>query len=135
MDAVLSSSAVLPDLRALVNPILGAPYEQYTCWHLVRHLVREGFGFDMAEEPQRAATAFIELWYRGDTPDPLALVQPWDVVILAGQAHLPVSTHVGLALDAVSFVHARDQGVGVVVEPLRRWRPKLLQLARLRSLS
>jgi hypothetical protein len=125
----------LPDLRALVDPLLGAPYAQYTCWHLVRHLVRAGWGWDMAAEPERAASAFRELWYRGDPADPLSLVTPWDIVICSGLPHLPVSTHVGLALDAQAFVHARDQGVGVVIEPLRRWRPKLLQLARLRSLD
>ena len=124
----------LPNLRALVDPLLGTSYAEYTCWGLVYYLLKEGLRLDLARDPATAATALMEIWFRGDPRNPLTLVQPWDLYITTQNLHLPVSDHVGLVVDDTSFVHARNVSTGVAIEPLRRWRPKLLQLARARSL-
>ena len=121
-----------PNLRTLIDPILGAPYDQYPCWTLARTLMQEGLGLDTVEDPHRAAQQLSEVWYEGDPRDPLTLVQPWDLFIML--RHGLVSEHVGLVVNSTTLVHTR-RTTGVVLEPLQRWVPKLLQLARLRMLE
>lgn len=122
----------LPDIRSLVDPLLGVPYAQYPCWQLVRHLIQEGFGLDIVAEPVKAAEQLTEVWWEDDPRDPLTLVQPWDLFIML--RHGVVSEHVALVIDSESLVHPRRK-TGVVIEPLTRWRPMLLQVGRLRSLE
>jgi hypothetical protein len=124
----------LPNIRELVDPLLGTSYEAYDCWGLVRRLLIEGFALDIAEQPTQAATIMGEIWFRGDERNPLTLVQPWDLYICCERDDRPWSTHVGLVVDETTFVHARTAATGVAIERLRRWRPKLLQVARLRRL-
>ncbi len=129
----------LPDIKRFVDPLVGMSYATFQsqhggtgadgCWHLVRYLLHAGFGLDLDRDPGLACRQIAEVWGVGDPRDPLTLVQPWDGVILATR-HL-WSDHVGLVVDPLSFVHVRPR-TGVVLEPLRRWVPKLLQLARLR---
>lgn len=121
----------IPNLKALVAPLLGAPYAEWHCYTLVRHLFDVGFALHLEEDPRQAAHALVEVWYQGDVQDPLSLVQPWDVYVLA--RHGLVSDHVGLVIDAQSFVHTRRR-IGVCIEPLSRWASKCVQLARLRIL-
>lgn len=121
-----------PALLPHVDAILGAPYEQFPCWTLARHLMQVGLGLDIVADPQRAATQLSEVWFEGDPRDPLTLVQPWDLFIMV--RHGVVSEHVGLVVDSETLVHTR-RTTGVVLEPLQRWKSKLLQLARLRMLE
>jgi hypothetical protein len=127
----------LPPLRELVTPFLGQPYAEDECWRLVLDLLQAG-GFDtVASDPLQAIQQVVELWFCDDPRDPLALVQPWDWYLLTRRGHpqagAPIQ-HIGLVVDTTTFVHSR-RGVGVCVEPLLRWRPKLVQLARLRCLE
>lgn len=124
----------IPDIQAITQLLLGAAYDAYDCWDLVRHMYCEGFGLDLVRDAERAAVAFQEMWYRGDDIDPLTLIQPWDLVIIANNTVLPVSDHVGVALDAQQFVHARPSETGVALARLRTWKSRLLQIARLREL-
>jgi hypothetical protein len=77
---------------------------------------------------------FQEVWYRGDAADPLVIAQPWDLVIMDEHDLLPVSTHVGVIVDAQRFVHARNSESGAALGRLRTWKPRVLQLARYREL-
>jgi hypothetical protein len=124
----------MPNIRALVDEVLGAPYSQWDCWELTRHLLMQGFGLDIAQEPSHAASLMQEVWYRGDPRDPLSLTQPWDLYITCERDDRPWSTHVGLVVDERTFVHARTASTGVALDRLHRWKPKLLQLGRLRQL-
>lgn len=130
----MSATVRLPNLAALVEPILGTPYAEANCWNLVRLLIREGFDLDLAAQTEDAAREVVELWYRGDEADPLTLLQPWDLLIIANHDALPVSDHVGLVVDDERFVHARNSVTGVAMERIRKWRSRLLQVARLRRL-
>jgi hypothetical protein len=123
----------LPNLAELAQDVLGAPYTQYSCFGLMRYLIRAGFGWDLVDDPHQAAAEITEIWFRGDGRDPVSLLQPWDCWMLSLQDTLPWTDHVGLVIDAQHWVHSRRR-VGVVIEPLRRWQPKLLQVARLRRL-
>ena len=120
-----------PPLAPLVEPLLGLPYETYTCWGLVAHLLKQGWNIDLQTDPEALATQMVEVWFRGDPPSPLGLVQPWDCLVLSTKNL--VGDHCGLALDSTRFVHTRRQA-GVVLDRLNRWEPKLLQVARLRPL-
>jgi cell wall-associated NlpC family hydrolase len=124
----------IPDINSLVDPLLGAAYADMDCWDVARHLYREGFGLDLARDTERAAVAFQELWYRSDERDPLTCIAPWDLIVIANNAALPVGDHVGVAVDAHQFVHARVSKTGVAVDRLRTWKTRLLQVARLREL-
>ena len=127
----LDKTTTLPDLAAIVAPLLGEPYATWNCFRLVKHLIYEGYGVTLDDEPQHAARSILEVWYRGDGADPLSLVQPWDAAIFACRG--PFSDHLGLMVDAQYFVHTRPR-TGVCLEPLRRLEKRLLQLARLRIL-
>jgi cell wall-associated NlpC family hydrolase len=132
----------LPDIQALVKPLIDAdlPYEHFqlpgpsgasnACWGLVRYLFHEGFGFDLATDTTSAAERFAEVWYCGSMHDPWEVLQPWDVMVLATRG--PLSDHVGLIVEPTRMVHVRRR-LGVCVEPIRRWKPKLVQIVRLRS--
>jgi hypothetical protein len=130
----------IPNLARLVEPILGAPYARFTvagspepnaCYGLVAYLLREGFAVEMPVDPTQIARELVEVWFRGDARDPMQLVQPWDGYVLATKA--PWSDHVGLVTSETHFVHVR-QRTGVCLEPLQRWRSRLLQVVRLRML-
>jgi cell wall-associated NlpC family hydrolase len=124
----------IPDIHAFVDPLLGKSYEIYDCWNLVRYLLKQGFDLDLVRDAETAAQRVQEVWYRGDAVEPLTIVQPWDLVIIANHEDWPVSDHVGLAVDQQFFVHARRSDTGVALARWRSWRPRLLQLARLREL-
>jgi hypothetical protein len=128
------STVYIPDIRALVEPLLGTPYAAYDCWDLARHLYEQGFGTALARDTQESAQQFQELWYRGDATDFLTLVQPWDLIVTATHEALPVGDGVGVAVDASKFVYASRHDTGVVLGRLRSWRPRILQIARLREL-
>jgi hypothetical protein len=128
----------LPNLHALVEPILGAPYAHFTlpgtpppnaCYGLIAYLMREGLGVDIPQDPAQLTSQVVELWFRGDERDPLALVQPWDGYVLATK--MAWSDHVGLVTSETHFVHVRER-LGVCLEPMQRWRSRLLQVVRLR---
>lgn len=128
----MNSTTTLPDIRALADPLLGASYEEYDCWGLVRELLTQGFGLDIERDPQKAAESIVEVWFRGDARTPLAVVQPWDFLIMATRG--VVSNHIGIVIDSQYFVHTR-QRTGVVLERMTRWQPRLLQIGRLRWLA
>ena len=138
MNNDFSTGKTLPAIHPIVDPLLGLPYGHFclmhsadACWGLIHYVLREGLGLDLEKDPEVASQQISEIWGPGDVRDPLSLVQPWDIYILATKH--PWSDHLGLVVDDLSFVHVR-QRTGVVLEPLRRWRPKLFQLARLRIL-
>ena len=123
----------IPDIRPFVDAVLGKSYKEHDCWDLVRHLYQQGFGFDLVRDTNAAALRFQEVWYRGQG-DPLTVVEPWDLVIIANDDALPVSDHVGVVVDAQTFIHARPSETGAAIGRLRTWKLRLLQLARLREL-
>lgn len=120
-----------PNLHALVDPLLGTPYAECDCWRLLHTLYQQGFGLDLANDPSLLSSQFQELWFQGDARCPLALVQPWDCLVLSIKGL--VGDHCGLVLDEALFVHPRKRA-GVVKEPIRRWQEKLLQVVRPREL-
>lgn len=124
------SPSSIPDILALVDPLLGLPYAQYDCWQLVRKLYLEGWGIDFEADPAAAIHQVQEIWFEDEDGDPLALVQPWDLVIFRTRAM--ASGHVGIMVDERQFVHERR--TGLCLEPLVRWRARLMQIARLRRL-
>jgi cell wall-associated NlpC family hydrolase len=123
----------IPDIRQVIDPLLGTPYAELDCWDLVRRVYQHGFGFDLVRDTNAAALRFQEVWYRGQG-DPLTVVEPWDLVIIANDDALPVSDHVGVIVDTQTFVHARPSETGAAIGRLRTWKSRLLQLARLREL-
>ena len=130
----MTDRITIPDIAPLVEPLLGRPYDELRCRPLVAHLYQQGFGLDLDAPGGDVNQLFQEVWYQGDPGDPLTVMQSWDLVIIAPTEALPISTHVGVAVDAQSFVHARKSANGVAVARLRTWKSHLLQLARLREL-
>ena len=135
----MSKTKNLPDIASIVKPLIGLPYEHFqlpgpsgslnACWGLVRALFKAGFGFDLAMDTTSAAERFGEVWYRGSAQDPWEVLQPWDVLVLATKS--PLSDHVGLIVEPTLMVHVR-QRAGVCQERFRHWKPKLVQVVRLR---
>lgn len=127
----MQTEKLLPDLVDIVDPIIGLPYDQYDCWALLRFVFKEGWGIDLDDDPGQAMAHVQEVWFDGDTADPLALLQCWDVVIFRRNGF--ASGHVGIVMNPMQFLHTRKR-TGVCIEVIRRWRRHLLQIARLRQL-
>jgi cell wall-associated NlpC family hydrolase len=129
------STQAMPDLAALVEPILGLSYEQYHCWNLVRYLFEQGWGIQFDDDPAHALAQVEEIWFIGDSADPLTLTQPWDCWVMRTKGI--ASSHVGIVLDTQYMVHTR-KSIGVSLEPLKAWAPprstRLMQIARLKRL-
>ena len=121
----------LPDIRPLVDQLLGRPYAEVNCFALLRHLFAAGWGLDLEADPVQAAQSVLEYWHADDPRDLCTLVQPWDILVLR-DLH-PWGTHVGVVVDTVSYVHTRPR-TGVVLEPIQRWRRWVVQVARLQRL-
>lgn len=121
----------MPDLAALVDPLLGLPYAEVNCWELLRKLYSEAWQIDFDSDPMVAVQQVQEIWWQSSTDDPFTLVQPWDVLIFRALGF--ASQHVGVVVNQEQFCHTRQRN-GVCLEYLRRWRPRLLQMARLRRL-
>jgi cell wall-associated NlpC family hydrolase len=124
-------STTVPDLAAILDPLLGLPYEQLNCWQLCRHLYKEGFGEDLEAQPAQAWKRVEEIWWQDDGEDPLTLSQPWDLLAFRGTGM--ASHHVGIVVNAQQFTHTRKR-LGLCLEQTLRWRARLLQIARLRRL-
>jgi hypothetical protein len=123
--------AIAPPMVPLIEPFLGKPYGEHECWRLVCELLHAGGFVDVPDDPIQAIEAVSEVWFRDDPRDPLTLVQPWDWWLMPREG--PLVGHIGLVVDAVKFIHVRLKG-GVCLEPMQRWRTRLIQLARLRCL-
>lgn len=127
---------VLPDLAAIVEPLLGLSYEEYNCWNLVRYLFKAGWAIDFDADPGNALAQVKEVWFQGDSTDPVQLTQCWDVWVMRTKGM--ASSHVGVVCDPVHFIHTR-KALGVCLEPLRLWSPprstRLMQIARLKRLQ
>ncbi len=126
----------IPNLHDIAAAFIGRPYADEQCWQLVHDLLQAGGFTDVAAEPAQAIAKVAEVWFCDDPRNPLGLLQPWDWLLLAKQGKpsngAPVG-HVGLVVDESTFIHVRP-GCGACIEPLRRMRPKLIQVARLRCL-
>lgn len=130
------ATRILPDLHRLVTPMLGRPYAELDCWGLTRELLRQGGFPELAEDLARVTEYVREVWYCDEVTDPLALVQPWDWYLLAHHGDPQTGAwinHIGLVVNGTHFVHTRRR-LGVCLEPLQRWRFKLIQVARMRCL-
>lgn len=125
------NTQTLPDVYPIVEPLLGLAYDKINCWALVRKLIQEGLGIDLDAHPEQAQSLVAEVWYTGDPRPVDTVMQPWDLVVIATGG--VVSDSVGLALNTQDFVHTSLR-IGVCVERLQRWRHRVLQLGRLRSL-
>jgi len=145
-------TTALPPVLPLVSPILGVPFAArsydpataLSCYGLLRYLYRQHWPQaplgDHAATDLPAAHLFDEVWYRGDAPQALeTVVAPWDVLVIA-VSHPPEQLsrnpfadsgkrHLALVVDAIQLVHSR-QNIGVCLEPIRRWRPKVVQVMR-----
>jgi cell wall-associated NlpC family hydrolase len=129
----MTNRITIPDIAEMVTPLLGEPYEKWDCWDLVRHLYLQGFGFDLARATDSSAQRFQEVWYRGND-DPLTVVQPWDLALFTNSDELPIGEHVGIIVNQQTFVHARQSETGVALGRVRTWKPRLIQVSRLREL-
>src|SRR5262245_19173276 len=121
-----------PPLCPLLDTFLGRPYGPQECWRLVYELMQAGGFLEVNADPLEAISQVQEVWFTGDARDPLMLVQPWDWWLL--RKFGPAVGHVAVVVDHESLVHA-GRPMGVCLEPLRRWRPRLVQIARLRCLA
>lgn len=125
----------MPDIRTIIDPLLGQPYATMDCFDFIRHLYQQGFGLNLAREGASAAQSFQEVWHWHDAHDPCLLAQPWDLVLFVEDVTWPIADHhMGVMVDTRVFVHARRSETGVALGRLRTWKPKLFQLARLREM-
>jgi cell wall-associated NlpC family hydrolase len=129
------SRAPLPDILALVDPILGMSYQEYNCWQLLRYLYGKGWGIDFDDDPACAMAQVGEIWFQGDEADPLTVMRPWDALVFRAQGI--ASRHVGVVCDPLQFVHT-SRKLGTCLGLIRDWAPprstRLLQIARLKRL-
>ena len=126
----------LPNLRAIAQDFFEQPYAPEQCWKLALDLLHAGGLGDYRDKPGEALQQVVQVWFWKEGSDPRTVIQPWDW-LLSSKVGLPsqgaVVGHIGLAIDTQTFVHVGSK-VGVVIEPIQRWRARLLQVARLKQL-
>jgi hypothetical protein len=121
----------LPNLRVLAQDFYERQYGEYECWRLVYDLLQAGGFLEVGADVQDAVRSVQEVWFQDDRRDPLMVVQPWDWLLLhssriAGQ-------NICLVVDPMDMIHLHRHA-GVRIEPMRRYRHQLIQVARLRCL-
>jgi hypothetical protein len=121
----------LPDLRVLAQDFYERQYGEWECWRLVHELLQAGGFLDVAADVHDAVQSVQELWFQDDPRDPLTLVQPWDWFLMRHDT--PAVQHPGLVVDQLGMIHVHRHA-GVRIEPMRRYRHRLVQVARLRCL-
>jgi cell wall-associated NlpC family hydrolase len=121
----------MKSLEQLADELLGWPYDaNFTCWDLVQYLFEHGRGLHLDALPELNRHRVQEVWFRGD-PRPLAdVVQPWDVLVCTVRG--PLADHAGVVIDALWFIHNREN-VGVCKEPFKRWEKRVLQVIRVQA--
>lgn len=122
---------LLLDAEATHAQIIGTPYDQWNCWHLIRYLCLHGLRIDLDAEPRKNMDVVYELWWRDDAIDPFTVTQPWDIWVFNPQGL--ASEHVGVVMDNEWMVQS-NRHHGVTREKLRRWRHRLLVIYRLQQL-
>ena len=121
-------------MHEAIDRLMARGYPAGACWQYVLDLLYEGGRGDWRRWPAEALTQTREVWFCDDPRDPWSLTEPWDWLLLARKGRPgrgALVGHIGLVVDDTSMTHVRPQG-GVCVEPLRRWRPRLIQIARMR---
>lgn len=121
----------LPNLRALLDPFFERHYVEGQCWKLVVDLLHAGGFVHIPDDPLTACHHVQQVWWRDDPRDPLTLVQPWDWYLIRNDGH--GVDHPTLVVDPHDMIHVHRKA-GVCIEPLRRYRHRLMQIARLRCL-
>jgi hypothetical protein len=121
-----------PNLRAIAQSFFTRQYADDDCWRLVWELLQAGGFVEVEDDPVEACKRVQEIWFQDDPRDPLTLVQPWDWFLMYHPGS-PAVQHPGLVVDTLDFIHAH-RGAGVTIEPMRRYRHRLVQVARLRCL-
>lgn len=119
-------------IQEAIDQLMGREYPAGTCWQYVLDLLHAGGQGDYRDHPAQAVAQTREVWFCDDSRDPWSLIQPWDWLLLTHTGrpeHGAVVGHIGVVIDASCMTHVRVQG-GVCREPLRRWRHRLIQLAR-----
>ena len=121
----------LPDLRLLAQDFYGRQYGQFECWRLIHELLQAGGFLHVGATVLEAVRSVQEVWFQDDPRDPLALVHPWDWFLL----HNPriAGQNICLVVDQMDLIHLHRHA-GVRIEPMRRYRHQLVQVARLRCL-
>jgi hypothetical protein len=129
--SVMASVTRIPPLADLVEDFLDKPYAgEERCVLLIRDLFVAGGLVPADATPANILPRLREVWFTTDAADPLTLVAPWDLY-MCRKSHEWVR-HFGLVVDTQRFVHVAQAGVRL--EPLLRWRPYLVQVARLDTL-
>ena len=120
-----------PNLRELAQPFFDRPYADGECWSLICELLQAGGFLDDAMDPIKACQRVQQIWWHDNPRDPFTLVQPWDWLLLRNRECWV--EHPALVVDGMDMIHVHRKA-GVRIEPMRRRRHLLLQVARLRCL-
>jgi len=130
-EIITASSHRLPDLRLLAQDFYERHYGDGDCWRLIYELLQAGGFLHVQANVMDAVRSVTEIWFQGDPRDPLSLVQPWDWFLV--RHDLPAVQNPCLVVDSLDMIHVH-RTAGVRIEPMRRWRHRLVQVARLRCL-
>ena len=110
----------------ILQPILGKPHREYSCWQVARYLYEHLFETRLPDSPASCISRVREIWYI-DEEKPLCPLQPWDLIVFRIDAI--ASNHVGVMLDQ-DFFATSTKSLGVCKSHVARWQPYILQIAR-----
>ena len=120
-----------PSLESVVSKYVGRKYSDGDCWQLIREVCREHLGINLDSSVMTAGEAFYSVWELGDEEDPIVASRPWDVWIIIDENDY--AEHVGMVVNYARMLNARNPQV--CLDPLRLYKPRVLQIVRLNILD
>jgi hypothetical protein len=119
----------VPDLRVLAQDFYERPYGPEECWRPIFELLQAGGFVEVTADPHDAVRAVQQIWWHDDARPLLSVIKPWDWLLMRERG--PAVQHPALAVDGHDLIHLH-RTAGVRIEPIRRYRDRILQVARLR---
>ena len=110
------------------EPYLYKSYDELNCWQLVYSVLCDALGLEECPDPVQTIARLCEAWFKDELP---IKIHEHDVLLIA--MHDRAAHHVGIAISSTHFLHSTEHA-GVKIEPIERWHPYIVQIARHQAL-
>ncbi len=97
--------------------------EEFNCWAFIRHITKEEFGWDIPDFWKSGISSDEAIISASESPQWQKVEEPKEGIFIILSHGQQGNDHIGMMIDEFDFIHNRA-GIGVVIEPLERWRKR-----------